>query len=67
MLVKGCISQFFALYKQLIRKWLFRLLLVVENPQPNSNKNQTQNQKRLFLQKLIEDEVVGRHSLLQLN
>jgi hypothetical protein len=39
---------------------------VVQSPQPTSNPNQTQNQKQLFLQTLLEDEVVGLTSLLLL-
>jgi hypothetical protein len=34
-------------------------MLLVVTPQPALNPNQTQNQKRLFLQKVFIDEVVG--------
>jgi hypothetical protein len=47
-------------------KWLFRLLLLVESPQPTCNQNHTLNQNQLFLQKLLEDEVVELASLLLL-
>jgi hypothetical protein len=40
--------------------------LLVQSPQPTSNKNQLLNQKRLFLQRLIEDEVAGLSFLLLL-
>jgi hypothetical protein len=49
---------------QQIKKWLFYPLLLVLSSQPTSNPTQTQNQKRLFLQIVIEDEVVGLASLL---
>jgi len=38
---------------------LFNQRLLVEAPQPASNHKQTLNQKRLFLQSLLEDEVAG--------
>jgi hypothetical protein len=41
-------------------------VLLVEAPQPTSNAFSTPNQNRLFLQKLIEDEVVGLVFLLLL-
>jgi hypothetical protein len=37
---------------------------LVETPQPNSNPNQMQSQKQLFLQRPIEVEVVGLTFLL---
>jgi hypothetical protein len=36
----------------------------VQSPQPAVNPIQTQNQKRLFLQKVFIDEVAGLASLL---
>jgi len=36
----------------------------VVSPQPTINKNQIQNQNQLILQKVIEDQVAGQHSLL---
>jgi hypothetical protein len=39
---------------------------LVEPPQPASNPKQMQNQKSSFLQKVLEDEVAGQNSLLQL-
>jgi hypothetical protein len=36
----------------------------VETPQPNSNLNQQLNQKPLFLQLTLKDEVVGQAFLL---
>jgi hypothetical protein len=41
-------------------------VLVVLSPQPISNPNPTLNQKQLFLQKVMEDEVAGTASLLLL-
>jgi hypothetical protein len=41
-------------------------LLLVQSPQPTSNALRTLNQKRLFLQKVMEDEVAGLASLLLL-
>jgi hypothetical protein len=38
--------------------------LLVQSPQPARNATPTLNPKRLFLQRLIEDEVVGLGSLL---
>jgi hypothetical protein len=52
------------LFWLMIRKWLFCLLLVVLSPQPTLNPNPTLNQKQLILQKVIEDDVAGQHSLL---
>jgi hypothetical protein len=49
---------------QMIKKWLFWLPLLVLSPQPVCNLKKTLNQKRLFLQLIIEDEVVGLTSLL---
>jgi hypothetical protein len=40
--------------------------LLVQSPQPTSNPNQTHNQKQPFLQRLLDDEVVGLASLLLL-
>jgi hypothetical protein len=40
--------------------------MLVESPQPAGNPNQLLKQKQLFLQKVMEDEVAGRHSLLLL-
>jgi hypothetical protein len=40
--------------------------LLVETPQPKHNAIQTQKQKSNRLQKILEDEVVGRDSLLLL-
>jgi hypothetical protein len=37
---------------------------LVETPQPICNPKKTQNQKQLFLQKVMEDEVAGQCSLL---
>jgi hypothetical protein len=39
---------------------------LVGSPQPACNPKQAQNQKKLFLQKVMEDEVAGQCSLLQL-
>jgi hypothetical protein len=39
---------------------------LVESPQPTCNRNQTLNQKRLFLQKVFIDEVVGQMFLLKI-
>jgi hypothetical protein len=39
----------------------------VKTPQPTSNPKQMQNKKPVFLQKVMEDEVAGRDSLLLLN
>jgi hypothetical protein len=36
----------------------------VQSPQPTSNPKQMLNQKQLLLQKVMEEEVVGRISLL---
>jgi hypothetical protein len=36
------------------------------SPQPASNPKKTQKQKSNFLQKVLEDEVAGQQSLLQL-
>jgi hypothetical protein len=49
-----------------MRKSRFLSVLVVVTPQPTINANQTLNKKRLFLQKVLEDEVAGMHSLLLL-
>jgi hypothetical protein len=54
------------LYNSRSKKGLFCLILLVQSPQPECNPNQLLNQKRLFLQKVMEDEVAGLHSLLQL-
>jgi hypothetical protein len=40
--------------------------LACARPQPTSNKNLTQNQKRLFLHLALEEEVVGLAILLLL-
>jgi hypothetical protein len=40
--------------------------LLVVSPQPASNPKRVLNQKQLFLQKLLEDEVAGVTSLLLL-
>jgi hypothetical protein len=53
-------------YKQKLKQDYFLFMQVVANSQPTYKPNQALNQKRLFLQKLIEDEVVGRISLLLL-
>jgi len=45
---------------------LLNKLNLVVSPQPTSNKNQALNQKRLFLHKVIEDEVAAPCSLLLL-
>jgi hypothetical protein len=39
-------------------------LQLVLSPQPASNRNQQLNQNQLFLQKVMEDEVVGLAFLL---
>jgi hypothetical protein len=39
---------------------------LVESPQPASNPKKTQNQKSNNQQKVLEDEVAGQNSLLQL-
>jgi hypothetical protein len=45
--------------------WL-RTGLLVHRPQPACNPNKLLKQKQLFLQRLLEDEVVGLASLLLL-
>jgi hypothetical protein len=54
------------LFNSRSKKRLFSKLDLVVSPQPTCNPNPTQNYKRLFLQGLIEDEVVGVASLLLL-
>jgi hypothetical protein len=45
---------------------LFNRVGLVESPQPASNPNHTLKQKSNYQQKVLEDEVAGQNSLLQL-
>jgi hypothetical protein len=45
---------------------MFDKLELVQSPQPTCNPNQQPNQKSNRLQKVLEDEVAGQHSLLLL-